>query len=145
MPSLWRHRQLWTPQNRGDTELNDATTLTSTQRHGRPSVCVCQRGIRHTIVSLSSKTAKAIAMPLNKEEPMKRKSRAAFRHLDNVAGDKMRRRPASTFPFRPLGGLMQHSAVRAFSDWKAIMTGGIYSLMNKTLSLALLRARVYGF
>lgn len=88
-------------------------------------------------------------MPLDEDEPTKRVSRAVFRHLDNVAEAKIKKRPTSTFPFRPLaftlGGLMQHSAVRAFSDWKSIMTGGVYSFMVKMLSLALLRARVYSF
>ena len=72
------------------------------------------------IVSLSSPGANAIAMPLDEEVPTKRISRVAFRHPDDVAGAKMRNRPTSTFPFRPLAftlsGLMQYSDKRAFMD-----------------------------
>jgi hypothetical protein len=67
------------------------------------------------------------------------------KHLNAVARDKRRRHPTSDRPFRPfvlcLGGVMETDARDALKLWKSIMTGGVYSLLVRRLSLGLLRAR----
>jgi hypothetical protein len=67
------------------------------------------------------------------------------KHLNAVARDKRRLHSTSDRPFRPfvlcLGGVMETDARDALKLWKSIMTGGVYSLLVRRLSLGLLRAR----
>jgi hypothetical protein len=59
--------------------------------------------------------------------------------------------PAPAFgpTFQPfgllLGGMMETDARDALKLWKSIMTGGVYSLLLRRLSLGLLRARARCF
>jgi hypothetical protein len=66
-----------------------------------------------------------------------------------VADHKVRHRPTSNLPFRPivlsLGGMMNGSTTKVFASWKQVMTRGTYNLMLKRLSLCLLQARVRSF
>jgi hypothetical protein len=43
------------------------------------------------------------------------------------------------------GGMMETDARDALKLWKSIMTGGVYSLLLRRLSLGLLRARARCF
>jgi hypothetical protein len=67
------------------------------------------------------------------------------KHLNAFARENGRRHPPSDRPFRPLvlsfGGVMETDARDALKLWKSIMTGGVYSLLVRRLSLGLLRAR----
>jgi hypothetical protein len=66
-----------------------------------------------------------------------------------VAREKRRQHPFTDKPFRPfvlsLGGRMETDARDALKIWKSIMTGGVYSLLVRRLSLGLLRARARCF
>jgi hypothetical protein len=44
-----------------------------------------------------------------------------------------------------LGGKMEREAREALKTWKTVLTGGIYSLLIRKLSLRLLRARARWF
>jgi hypothetical protein len=74
----------------------------------------------------------------------KRAAKLVGKHLNIVAREKRRRHPSDR-PFRPfvlsLGGMMETDARDALKLWKSIMTGGVYSLLVRRLSLGLLRAR----
>jgi hypothetical protein len=45
----------------------------------------------------------------------------------------------------PLGELMEQEARDALKAWKAVLTGGVYSVLVKRLSHGLLRARARCF
>jgi hypothetical protein len=78
-----------------------------------------------------------------------RASKLVEKHLNSVAREKRRLYPPSDRPFRPfvlsLGGMMETDARDALKLWKSIMTGGVYSLLVRRLSLGLLRARARCF
>jgi hypothetical protein len=78
-----------------------------------------------------------------------RTAKLVDKHLNAVAREKRRRHPPSDRPFRPfvlsLGGIMETEARDALKLWKSIMTGGVYSLLVRRLSLGLLRARARCF
>jgi hypothetical protein len=78
-----------------------------------------------------------------------RTTKLVQKHLNAVAREKRRRHPPSDRPFRPfvlsLGGVMETDTRDALKLWKSIMTGGVYSLLVRRLSLGLLRARARCF
>jgi hypothetical protein len=78
-----------------------------------------------------------------------RTAKLVEKHLIAVAREKRRRHPPSDRPFRPLvlslGGMMETEARDALKLWKSIITGGVYSLLVRWLSLGLLRARARCF
>ncbi|GFZ42296.1 hypothetical protein JCM24511_00010 [Saitozyma sp. JCM 24511] len=86
-----------------------------------------------TVVSLSSKDARATCLPNQDSDP----SRLANKYLDSVADHKVRHRPTSNLPFHPivlsLGGMMNGSTTKVFAAWKRVMTRGTYNLMLKRL------------
>jgi hypothetical protein len=45
----------------------------------------------------------------------------------------------------PLGEMMEQEARDALKAWKAVLTGGVYSVLVKRLSHGLLRARARSF
>jgi hypothetical protein len=98
-----------------------------------------------TVISLSSKDARATFLPNQDSDP----SRLVNKYLDSVADHKVRHRPSSNLPFHPivfsLGGIMNGSTTKVFASWKRVMTRGTYNLMLKRLSLCLLQARVRSF
>jgi hypothetical protein len=71
------------------------------------------------------------------------------KHLNAVAREKLRRHPPSDGPFSlfvlSLGGVMETDARDALKVGKSIMTGGVYSLLVRRLSLGLMRARARCF
>jgi hypothetical protein len=95
-----------------------------------------------TVVSLTSKDARAMSLPEHDRNP----SRLVNKYLDSVADHKVRHRPTSNLPFHPIvlsrGGMMNGSTTKVFASWKRVMTRGTYNLMLKRLSLCLLQARV---
>jgi hypothetical protein len=62
-----------------------------------------------------------------------------------VAREKRRGHPPSDRPFRPsvlsIGSTMETDARDPPKVWKSIMTGGVYSLLVRPLSIGLLRDR----
>jgi hypothetical protein len=74
---------------------------------------------------------------------MERTAKVVEKHLNVVAREKRRRHPPSDRPFRPfilsLGCMMETDARDALRLWKSIMSGGVYSLLVRRLSLGLLR------
>jgi hypothetical protein len=78
-----------------------------------------------------------------------RTAKLVEKHLIAVAREKRRRHPPSDRPFRPLvlsfGGMLETEARDALKLWKSIITGGVYSLLVRWLSLGLLRARARCF
>ena len=126
-------------------------TLEGVQGHLEPLTTGTQRrnDIRPiTIVSLASQDFQTATLPLATTEddsPAERTTKLVQKHLNAVAREKRRRHPPSDRPFRPfvlsLGGVMETDARDALKLWKSIMTGGVYSLLVRRLSLGLLRAR----
>jgi hypothetical protein len=105
-----------------------------------------------TIVSLASQNSQTATLPLATTEDdsmAERTAKLVDKHLNAVAREKRRRHPPSDRPFRPfvlsLGGIMETEARDALKLWKSIMTGGVYSLLVRRLSLGLLRARARCF
>jgi hypothetical protein len=105
-----------------------------------------------TIVSLASQNSQTATLPLATTEDdsmAERTAKLVDKHLNAVAREKRRRHPPSDRPFRPfvlsLGGIMETDPRDALKLWKSIMTGGVYSLLVRRLSLGLLRARARCF
>jgi hypothetical protein len=101
-----------------------------------------------TIVSLSPQESQTATLPLAAtadDSVAERTTKLVQKHLKAVAREKRSRHPPSGRPFRPfvlsLGGTMETDARDALKLWKTIMTGGVYSLLVRRLSLGLLRAR----
>jgi hypothetical protein len=104
------------------------------------------------IVSLASQDSQTATLPLANTEDnsaAERTTKLVQKHLNAVAREKRRRHPPSDRPFRPfvlsLGGTMETDAGDPLKLWKSIMTGGVYSLLVRRLSLGLLRARARCF
>jgi hypothetical protein len=100
------------------------------------------------IISLASQDSQTATLHLVTTEDDSAAQRAAKlveKPLNAVAREKRRGHPPSDRPFRPfvlsLGGMMETDARDALKLWKSIMTGGVYSLLIRRLSLGLLRAR----
>jgi hypothetical protein len=105
-----------------------------------------------TIVSLASQDSQTATLPLattGDDSATKRTTKLVQKHINAVAREKRRRHPPSDRPSRPfvlsLGGVMETDARDALKLWKSIMTGGVYSLLVRRLSLGLLRARARCF
>jgi hypothetical protein len=97
-----------------------------------------------TIVSLASQDSQTATLPLATtadDSATERTTKLVQKHLSAVAREKRRRHPPSDRPFRPLvlslGGVMETDARDALKLWKSIMTGGVYSLLVRRLSLSL--------
>jgi hypothetical protein len=132
--------------------------ITGTQRRndiritGSASSGLSSEDIDITIVSLASQDSQTATLPLATTEDdsaAERTTKLVQKHLNAVAREKRRRHPPSDRPFRPfvlsLGGTMETDARDALKLWKSIMTGGVYSLLVRRLSLGLLRARAHCF
>jgi hypothetical protein len=78
-----------------------------------------------------------------------RAAKLVEKHLNDAAREKRCRHPPSDRPFRPLvlslGGMMETEARNALKFWKSIITGGVYSLPLRRLSLGSLRSRARCF
>jgi hypothetical protein len=105
-----------------------------------------------TIVSLAFQDSQTATLQLttpDDDSAAQRTSKLVAKHLNAVATEKRRWHPPSDRPFRPfvlfLGGMMKTEAKHALKIWKSIMTGGVYSLLVRRLSLGLLRARARCF
>jgi hypothetical protein len=132
--------------------------ITGTQRRndvritGSAASGLSSEDIDITIVSLASQDSQTATQPLADTEDDSaagRTTKLVQKHLNAVAREKRRRHPPSDRPFRPfvlsLGGTMETDARDALKLWKSIMTGGVYSLLVRRLSLGLLRARARCF
>jgi hypothetical protein len=103
----------------------------------------------HSIVFLASQDSQKATLPLvtvDDDPAAPRDAKLVEEHLNSVAREKRRRHSPSEGPFRPfvlsLGGMMETEAREPRKLWKSIMTGGVYSLLVRRLSLGLLNARV---
>jgi hypothetical protein len=119
---------------------------------GSASSGLSSEDIDITIVSLASANSQTAMLPFVTTEDdsvAERTAKLIQKPLNSVAREKRRRHPSSDRPFRPfvlsLGGTMETKARDALKLWKSIMTGGVYSLLVRRLSLGLLRARARCF
>ena len=119
---------------------------------GSASSGLSSEDIDITIVSLASRDSQIATLPLgtvDDDSAAQRTAKLVEKHLNAVAREKRRRHPPSDRPFRPfvlsLGGTIENDARDALKLWKSIMTGGVYSLLLRRLSLGLLRARARCF
>ncbi|RSH95776.1 hypothetical protein EHS25_000868 [Saitozyma podzolica] len=132
--------------------------ITGTQRRnhirisGSASSGLGSEDIDIAIVSLASQDSKTATLPLaaaGDDSAAERMAKLVHKHLNAVASEKRRRHLPTDRPFRPfvlsLGGRMETDARDALKLWKSIMRGGIYSLLDRLLSLGLLRARARCF
>jgi hypothetical protein len=124
------------------TQRRDDIRITGSAASGLSS-----EDIDINIVSLASQDSQTATLPLATTEDdsaAERTTKLVQKHLNAVAREKRRRHPPSDRPFRPfvlsLGGVMETDARNALKLWKSIMTGGVYSLLVRQLSLGLLRA-----
>ncbi|RSH89946.1 hypothetical protein EHS25_001932 [Saitozyma podzolica] len=133
-------------------------TITGTQRRndiritGSAPSGLSSEDIDITIVYLASQDSQTATLPLATNEddsPTKRTTKLVHQHFNAVAREKRRRHLPSDRPFRPFvlsfGVTMETDARDALKLWKSIMTGGVYSLLVRRLSLGLLRARARCF
>jgi hypothetical protein len=132
--------------------------ITRTQRRndiritGSASSGLGREDIDIAIVSLASQDSQTATLPLvttEDDSAAVRTAKLVDKHLNAVAREKRRRHPPSDRPFRPfilsLGGMTETDAKDALKVWKLIMTGGVYSLLVRQLSLGLMRARARSF
>ncbi|GFZ50354.1 hypothetical protein JCM24511_08111, partial [Saitozyma sp. JCM 24511] len=103
--------------------------ITGTQRRndiritGSAAIGLSSEDLDSTIVSLASLDSQTVTLPLATTEDEKNRQNRPFR------------------PFiLSLGGMMETDARDALKLWKSIMSGGVYSLLVRRLSLGLVRA-----
>jgi hypothetical protein len=129
------------------TQRRDDIRITGSASSGLSS-----EDIDITIISLASQDSQTAMLPLATtvdDSAAQRAAKLVDKHLNAVAREKRRRHPPSDRPFRPfilsLGGMTETDAKDALKVWKLIMTGGVYSLLVRQLSLGLMRARARSF
>ena len=164
--TLWRHEAVKNAIGNALGTLYGITARLEPPTHGTSrrndiSIVIRSGPIRSeefdiSVVSLASQAARAaVAPPQTTQDatPLALAPILAHKHLDSVASAKRRLepaldapRPTQHRPFAPLifslDELMETGNREALQLWKAVMTGGTYSYMNRRLTLALLRARV---